>query len=491
MHAPNGSVVRRLGALHPDAGYRSFRRNTSAIASFEFTGADGSTVHSTRHEAHEQFVVGRMLQPTDCVLELGGGVGAVSLAIQRLLRTPTDHVVVEPQAALCTMLEVNRAMHSGLFKVAHGAIATGPVICSQADGAIDGPDSRSGRQWMYNTTADVQPGAGCGREVPSLNPTALQRLVSRPFTVLVADCEGALPQVVEEFPAVLDGLRAIYFEADPPATADAYRRLEATLVRHGFVNTLRASLHRVFERRDSAAAATPPAATANSTAAARATPCPSICVVLRVPLPLKPPLERRFLGCKRCRFSQLGCGPSKRSPKTLGCRGRACGKSGDDDGGIVGVATMETMEDDNGNGHSSEDSATPRPEWGCVDSKLAAKLANWTSYAHAHALATRAVASLLCEPLDLEEFLQAHNCALYTGEHAEPEVRAHLYTLPGGPGAFARRCVTVVRLTDAEGGGYRAFNSFKALCAFTGRISGDWKYGIKCWSYTTYPMICI
>jgi hypothetical protein len=160
--------------------------------------------------------------------------------------------------ALCTKLKENRAMHSGLFKVVHWAIATGPVICSQADGAIDGPDSRSGRQWMYNTTADVQPGAGGGREVPSLNPTALQRLVSRPFTVLVADCEGALPLVVEEVPAVLDGLRALYFEADPPATADAYRRLEATLVRHGFVNTLHARLHRVFERRDSAAAATPP-----------------------------------------------------------------------------------------------------------------------------------------------------------------------------------------------------------------------------------------
>ena len=106
-------------------------------------------------------------------------------------------------------------------------------------------------------------------------------------------------------------------------------------------------------------------------------------------------------------------------------------------------------------------------------------MAKWTSYAFAHALATRAVTLLLGKPLDLKEFLQAHNCALYTGEHAGPEVRAHFYTLPGGPAAFARRCVTVVRLTDAEGGGYRAFNSFKALCAFTGRISGDWKYGIK------------
>ena len=51
----------------------------------------------------------------------------------------------------------------------------------------------------------------------------------------------------------------------------------------------------------------------------------------------------------------------RRSTPNLGCRGHACDESGGDDGGSAGVAPME---DDNGDGRSSEDLATPRPEWG-------------------------------------------------------------------------------------------------------------------------------
>lgn len=84
--------------------------------------------------------------------------------------------------------------------------------------------------------------------------------------------------------------------------------------------------------------------------------------------------------------------------------------------------------------------------WSVVGFRLGtSRPPHWTSYALAHALATRAVTLLLRKPLDIEEFLQVHNCALYTGEHAEPEVRAQVST--PSPVALLRSRAAVSQLS--------------------------------------------
>jgi len=42
--------------------------------------------------------------------------------------------------------------------------------------------------------------------------------LSKPFTALVVDCEGAFPAIVRDFPTLLDGIRVIYVEQDGEAS---------------------------------------------------------------------------------------------------------------------------------------------------------------------------------------------------------------------------------------------------------------------------------
>ena len=64
-------------------------------------------------------------------------------------------------------------------------------------------------------------------------------------TVLVADCEGGLISLLEDYPHIIDEVVAIYYERDPPGD---YTASEALLAAKGFVPVLIASLHRVVVR---------------------------------------------------------------------------------------------------------------------------------------------------------------------------------------------------------------------------------------------------
>ena len=64
-------------------------------------------------------------------------------------------------------------------------------------------------------------------------------------TVLVADCEGGLISLLEDYPSIIDEVVAIYYERDPPGD---YTASEALLAAKGFVPVLIASLHRVVVR---------------------------------------------------------------------------------------------------------------------------------------------------------------------------------------------------------------------------------------------------
>ena len=237
-----GHIVEQLRDVHADAGLRGLRRATPAMPCFTLVNAAGDTIHSTSHEGHEQLVATWCLRSDDCVLEIGGGVGAVSTMVQKILRKKSDHVVVEPQAHMCDTLERNKALHKSGYHVARGALAKGAVF-SCATAALDGPDSCNQRQWMFNMTSSSKNARSV--RVASLDPTQLRSKVSKPFTALVVDCEGAFPAIVEDFPDLLDGVRAVYLERDGPPKTD-YAAADAALERAGLALALAASKHRVY-----------------------------------------------------------------------------------------------------------------------------------------------------------------------------------------------------------------------------------------------------
>ena len=237
-----------LRDIHPDAGIRRIPSRTRAMPLFELVNAAGETIENTSHEAHEQLIAHWCLRADDCVLEIGGGLGAVSTMIQHVLANKAAHVVVEPQAAMCATLERNKRLHNSEFTIAHGAVSAAAVYSCEVT-ALDGPDSKSRRQWMYNATRAT---AGPGRvRVPSLTPEDLRARVAPhgPFSALVVDAEGAFPAMLRAFPDLVDErVRVVYLEADEPGSAAEYREVERALEDSGLSLVLRASKHRVWVR---------------------------------------------------------------------------------------------------------------------------------------------------------------------------------------------------------------------------------------------------
>ena len=59
--------------------------------------------------------------------------------------------------------------------------------------------------------------------VASLDPKQLRFKVSKPFTALVFDCEGASPSIVEDFPKTIDNLcRLMVVVSADDMTPDTY-----------------------------------------------------------------------------------------------------------------------------------------------------------------------------------------------------------------------------------------------------------------------------
>ena len=202
-HVSRGSIVENLGKVHADAGLRGLRRATPAMPCFTLVNAAGDTIHSTSHEGHEQLVATWCLSASDCVLEIGGGIGAASTMIQKIIEDKKGHVVVEPQPKMCETLERNKTLQGSGFFVAKGALAKGAVYAAKK-AALDGPDTMTQRQWMFHKTSRKQTASTSLVKSWDLK-TLREKVAPRKFTAVVVDCEGAFPDVVDDFPDIFDG----------------------------------------------------------------------------------------------------------------------------------------------------------------------------------------------------------------------------------------------------------------------------------------------
>ena len=127
-------------------------------------------------ELGERIVAARFTRPDACVLEFGGGSGAVSTIIQMKLREPRNHVVIQPNES--------KAMYGGLTTLTKNKQSCGS---------------------HYHIVDHVLK-AGEGQEI--------QMLVSKPFNTLVVDCEACLVEEYEKNPVLFDHITMIQVERD-------------------------------------------------------------------------------------------------------------------------------------------------------------------------------------------------------------------------------------------------------------------------------------
>ena len=149
-----------------------------------YSGASGG-------EWGERDVAYKFTDPDACVLEFGGGSGSVSLVVQRILENPHNHVVVQPAD--------NSEMFGGYNKLCENQQS-----CSAAFTIIDHV---------------LQAGEA---------PQVLD-LVSKPFDLIIADCEGCLLDEYNKNPSLFEHVKMIQVERDDVVTRKDYSPLFETL----------------------------------------------------------------------------------------------------------------------------------------------------------------------------------------------------------------------------------------------------------------------
>ena len=156
----------------------------------------GNILETFKHEVEEQKLALEHIEPNDVVLELGARYGSVSVIINQKLDTKHNHVAVEPDERVWSVLQQNLECRGAKATVWRGFVTRRELNL----------DSRT----------------------PSITIDELQAQTHLVFNVLVANCERGLLQFLEDAPALLPQLRMIIFGKDCPDTSD-YGKVEGML----------------------------------------------------------------------------------------------------------------------------------------------------------------------------------------------------------------------------------------------------------------------
>lgn len=151
---------------------------------------------SMMKEIPEQEMAVRFLTGEERVLEIGGNVGRNSLVISALQAGKSGSLtVVESDPGIAARLIENRDANGADFRVVTGAISKGTMFQ---------------KHWRC-VKADVSPGPDY-IEVPVVDYDDVSGGVD--FDALVLDCEGAIGQIIDDYPSILNGVTKVIIEND-------------------------------------------------------------------------------------------------------------------------------------------------------------------------------------------------------------------------------------------------------------------------------------
>jgi FkbM family methyltransferase len=150
-------------------------------------------------ELPEQEMAFLTIQPTDTVLEIGGNIGRNSLVISKLLDDSSRLTVLECSKDIFNKLEENRNLNNEKFQTLNVALSAHRLI-----------------QKGWNTIPWEQdlPIPEDFTDVKTITFEEILQKSKRPFTTLVADCEGALFYILQDFPSFFSHFQKIIVEND-------------------------------------------------------------------------------------------------------------------------------------------------------------------------------------------------------------------------------------------------------------------------------------
>ena len=141
-------------------------------------------------ERPEQELIAKFLPRDCCVLEFGGESGTTALIIDKILRYPERHVVVEPSSKSIEKLNNTKRIYNAKFEIAYGFLGKKRDLHEKL-----WDECKNCKMWSL---------------------IELQKLVKSKFDVLIVDCEGAFYNILNDFPEILDNIKLIIIEMDGP-----------------------------------------------------------------------------------------------------------------------------------------------------------------------------------------------------------------------------------------------------------------------------------
>jgi FkbM family methyltransferase len=153
---------------------------------------------SFNDEFPEQVMAAMFIKKNDVVLEIGANIGRNTLVISELLENDQNLIALESSPEIADQLNENRIINRKNFKIIPYALSKTPLIQKHWD-------------TMPFSGNDLPEGYS---RVPITDLNSIKQSVNKDFTVLVADCEGALYYILKEFPEILDTLQVVIMEND-------------------------------------------------------------------------------------------------------------------------------------------------------------------------------------------------------------------------------------------------------------------------------------
>ena len=191
-----------------------------------FRNEQGGIINTQRVETTEQKDAAAYIRPGDVVLELGARYGTVTYQIHKALKGRGMIVSIEPDFSVWNVLHENLSINGCMEKDDPTRPHLIPGVISKV------PQTLVGEGYGAKTIAGTC--ANNNTTVDELYKVYADTFNSRPFTVVVADCEGCLDTVLLENPQLLKTVTLVLFEADGTRVKNA--RVFSLLTSAGFQN---------------------------------------------------------------------------------------------------------------------------------------------------------------------------------------------------------------------------------------------------------------
>lgn len=154
------------------------------------------TSGNVKEEYPEQLMVAKYLPPYAKVLEIGANYGRNTLTIAALLEDESNFVSLECDKISAEIAIRNRDLNNYMFSIEASALSARPLYQKGHDTFIE-----------ENKPVDA-------KKIDTICWDELQSKYNIKFDTLVADCEGALQFILQDFPNMLDNINLLIVEND-------------------------------------------------------------------------------------------------------------------------------------------------------------------------------------------------------------------------------------------------------------------------------------